>query len=550
MAGACFRQRFHIVAALVAMMEGVGALTVVSPPDLVTGKVYDTAYFQYYGNPAAGPLRAPAVVLDGASLCTVDPTTVEGKIIIIGDRWPRFSVETDCGITQSLGEVYERFNKVGAVALVFASHLDFFPTGSLIYHYETWDRCRFCGDAMRLVHVETKALDAFSKWELHAGAFEVELEPKAQIKFRRIFNSWSWLFGYRIFLPVIAFATSTEAASELWRLRQSKEVRMTPSEREARRVSLAVCSIELPAMVLLGSGVALGLYGPYDVPVQVANTMYGALQGAGILTTFVLGLHLSEESRLLQGVGLERRPIFEKYPRVLACVGLATVGPDLSAIALSITCYYFVHRVKSLSVSMMVLYAFLQGGAGLYFIFKTYAVQQPMVEYLKNVRMRGTQNQDSLNKIGRLMFWLTASGVAMILAWGGMLFSSIVMAQGIKDSNIMWSIAVFYVVFLRIIVSAAQINAVRPAASTSPILFVYRRMASYCSIYLIKPAGILYQSLVSTTESRVAPSALSVDSASNGAQEQRADQQISFNNMELSTLSPPPAAKEGDGVSF
>ena len=223
-------------------------------------------------------------------------------------------------------------------------------------------------------------------------------------------------------------------------------------------------------MLFIGLGSLLGLYGPYVVPVQIANVVYGAVQGAGILSTFILGLHLSEECRLVRGEGLQRRSIFIKRKKVITFVGVLALGADLCCMPVSIFCYYIVHRMKAMSVTLMVLYTVLQGIAGIFFISRSVTVKQPMLEYLRNVRAIGTVNPQSRRKIGHLFFWLSASAVIMVLASVGMIFGSLFMIRGIRDWSISsWSFAVFYVVFARVLVAVAQVNAIRPVDASAPL---------------------------------------------------------------------------------
>ena len=256
-----------------------------------------------------------------------------------------------------------------------------------------------------------------------------------------------------------------EAILELYRV-YSTELLNKEAE-VSRKIAVAVCCIEAPCMMLIGLGTLLGLYGPYAVPVQIANAVYGALQGAGILSTFILGLHLSEECRIVKGEGLQRRPIFEEHRKVITVVSVLTLGADLCCMPTSVFCYYLMHRLKPISVSLMVLYTVFQGIAGCFFISHSVTVKQPMLEYLRNVRAIGTVNSQSRRKIGHLSFWLSASAVIMVLASIGMLFSSIFMIQGIRDWGVStWSCVVFYVVFARVLVGAAQVNDVRPVDAT------------------------------------------------------------------------------------
>jgi hypothetical protein len=214
----------------------------------------------------------------------------------------------------------------------------------------------------------------------------------------------------------------------------------------------------------------LGLYGPYAIPVQVANTVFGCLQGAGILSTFLLGLHLAEECRVVKGVGLERRPIFVKYRNFITVMGVLTLGPDAVTLFLAGFCYYLTHRLKSVVVFLMILYTVLQGIAGWLFISYAITVEQPMLEYLRNVRVLGTLNSQSRRKIGHLVFWLSASAVIMVLASIAMMISSIFMSRGVRDWGVSsWSFVVFYVAIARVLVAAAQVNAVRPVDATTPL---------------------------------------------------------------------------------
>ena len=471
-----YRRNAHLLRALylrwllyfsVTTTLTVTALEVTSPQSLVTGRVFDSATFAYYGPQADVNLRAPGVFLDISMQCTPDLESVKGKIVLLGERWPLLSASSECGATQTLGDMYEIMNRAGAVALVFVSHLDLFLVGSLTYHFETWDRCRHCSEPMALVHVSTDALDFMEEWR-NQPELEFNLYPTKHRAFRSLFYGFWWTLSFRVFLPAVALITSLEAFLEIYRVYM-----VGPSSREAevnRSVAVAVCCIEGPCMLFIGLGSLLGLYGPYAIPVQVANTVFGCLQGAGILSTFLLGLHLAEECRVVKGVGLERRPIFVKYRNFITVMGVLTLGPDAVTVFLAGFCYYLTHRFKSVVVFLMVFYTVLQGIAGWLFISYAITVEQPMLEYLRNVRVLGTLNSQSRRKIGHLVFWLSASAVIMVLASAGMMISSIFMSRGVRDWGVSaWSFVVFYVAIARVLVAAAQVNAVRPVDATTPL---------------------------------------------------------------------------------
>jgi hypothetical protein len=183
------------------------ALELVSPSSLADGRAYESSAFAYYGPQTDVHLRAPGVVIEKLALCNPDPKSIKGKIVIIGEWWPTLSSFWDCGATQSLGDVYEAMNRTGAIALVFVSHLDFFPVGSLKYHYETWDRCRFCDASMVLVHVSTDALAMIDEWR-RQPELEFLLHTKiADHASRSLFFGMWWTLCFRVLLPSIAFIT-------------------------------------------------------------------------------------------------------------------------------------------------------------------------------------------------------------------------------------------------------------------------------------------------------------------------------------------------------
>jgi len=58
----------------------------------------------------------------------------------------------------------------------------------------------------------------------------------------------------------------------------------------------------------------------------------------------------------------------------------------------------------------------------------------------------------------------------MVLASIAMMISSIFMSRGVRDWGVSsWSFVVFYVAFARVLVAAAQVNAVRPVDATTPL---------------------------------------------------------------------------------
>jgi len=88
-----YRRNAHLLRALylrwllyfsVTTTLTVTALEVTSPQSLVTGRVFDSATFAYYGPQADVNLRAPGVFLDISMQCTPDLESVKGKIVLLG----------------------------------------------------------------------------------------------------------------------------------------------------------------------------------------------------------------------------------------------------------------------------------------------------------------------------------------------------------------------------------------------------------------------------------------------------------------------------------
>jgi len=204
---------------------------------------------------------------------------------------------------------------------------------------------------MALVHTSTGALAFLEEWH-EQPELEFNLHTAKHRAFRSLFYGFWWTLLYRVLLPSVAFITSLETTIEVYRFYS-----VVSSSRDAevnRNVAVAVCCIEGPCMLLMGLGSLLGLNGPYVIPVQLASIVFGAMRGAGILTTVLLGLHLAEECRMMKDERLERRPVFVKNRKVIAAMSVLALGPDVLAIILSGLCYYLVHLLKTVAVFMMI----------------------------------------------------------------------------------------------------------------------------------------------------------------------------------------------------
>ena len=350
-----------------ASRPGGGGLTIEAPPSLAAiSAEYDIANFKYYG-PQDSVVSGPAVVLDGEALCYPDKS-VKGMIVIIGD-WR-------CGVPASsrMDALYEKHQEQGALALILVTKSTMLPPGKkwvyffslsrcvpvcvffnaarqqqmiiiigeMYYNYESWDRCRFCFDGkkntMPLFQVNSVAGSQMPVWrkqeELH-----LRLEPPERNQLQEMFASTTWLILFQILLPCMAFLTAIDALFEISRiLRRSSNVCGCGSwtlER-SNEVSLVVCCLEAPSMILFGLALALGLYGPKSVPLSAIGSATPAYQGIGASTNVIVSIYLMEESKAFRfgNSSLERSPLFVRYKYTARLLVCAFALPDIVAIFL------------------------------------------------------------------------------------------------------------------------------------------------------------------------------------------------------------------------
>ena len=301
---------------------------------------FPSSGFAYYG-PQNTTTEALGVVLDGSQLCEANKASVEGKVVIIGEKWP---LSVGCNALSGLSDLYAKMDGLGAAALVFTSNLALFPPGSMIYHFEYHERCKFCNGRALLVHLDSQALVHFKSWEGATGLY-IELESTLDKPFQDLFamdNSW-WMILMRVFLPLLCFFTVIEAGGEVSRLYASSSPHSGTIEKESRVIAMTVCSVEIAPLSLIGSALAAGLYGPYYLPIGLLNASYGLFHGCGIFTTFALALYLREECCMVLDISHVKRPLWAHYRRPLLAIGVLTIGIDVGCMVGMLSSYYSVH---------------------------------------------------------------------------------------------------------------------------------------------------------------------------------------------------------------
>lgn len=309
----------------------------VTAPSRLSSHAFDSLPFYYFG-PQTFKLLAPAIVLDGEALCRPSSTSVTGKIVIIGD-WD--GPTCDLG---SLAALYDIVSDAGASALVFTSHLHFFPPGSIFLYEDEWNMGkRHSQRTMPMIHLGGLALESIPAWRGEPD-LEVLLEPPATNALVEQHRSWYWTLLMRVIFPLAAFATSFIALTEIRRVWKLYLPNTAARERESRQVSFLVCCIEAPAMLVFGTALACGLYGPTSIPTRFVYCIYTTCNGCGTFATFVLALHLNEECRNLFVFGHRRRSTVRHFRRTLIAVGSVSVLADVVAAVLSIFYFFLVLR--------------------------------------------------------------------------------------------------------------------------------------------------------------------------------------------------------------
>jgi len=143
------------------------------------------------------------------------------------------------------------------------------------------------------------------------------------LEFRKMFNSWIWIFFVRILSPLIAFSTSILALFQLRRLRN----------REEWSVSGVIFAVEFPINLLLAWSQII-YYGGF---VQKKFDAAGAplYTGTGAFSTFILALYLFEENTHLSS-GSPRRNILVVHRFKIIMASVFMIGNDIFQAARSL----------------------------------------------------------------------------------------------------------------------------------------------------------------------------------------------------------------------
>ena len=379
--------RYSSAPGATARRPGGGGLTVVSPSSLADISLeYDIATFKYYGNAQPAPIVGPGLVLNRKALCYPDEK-VKGKIVIMGE-W--------CGpsVSGSMSRLFEKYNALGALALVFVPASSFFPPGetpplNLVgeknapqcqplssqpilgtqhYNFESWDRWRFSisndkKNKMVLLSANSAVRTEFPAWHQAQEELHLRLAPPTRNQFQTLLGSWWWLMSFRIVLPGPAFLTALDAFAEGHRIVASRRLHTGVPERDSTKVAFAVCALEGPSMLIFGASLAAGLYGPGDIPVQINFISYTQFQGFGALTSSILALHLNKETSSFRSNHNAHqhsgRSLFLQYRCTIVILFIICVLPDLVAGYMAVTISFYTSSLGVFAAIYAVTNAFV-----------------------------------------------------------------------------------------------------------------------------------------------------------------------------------------------
>jgi hypothetical protein len=258
--------------------------------------------------------------------------------------------------------LYEKYDALGAVALVYITRAPMSPVGALHYNFESWDRCRYCFDGesnnMALFAIGRAAASELLVWR-EAQELYLHISSPKDDAFRTMFDSMLWLVPFRIVLPALAFLTTIDALAEIYRIVSIRlRTRTVARETDSRNISLLICSLEAPSMLLVGFSFAMGLYGPRCLPMHIVNSAYFQFKGVGLFTNCILAMHLSTESYAFQS-GQGRRSMFSNFRRIIRVLFVLLILPDVVTIFVAFRIEY-----SSLDYSGIVMFYSLATAIG------------------------------------------------------------------------------------------------------------------------------------------------------------------------------------------
>jgi len=297
----------------------------------------------------------------------------------------------------------------------------------------------------------------------------LRIEPPHNRFYQTAFESLSWTIFMRILAPVLALWGAALATNDIritfseWGKSSSSspDYRVLP---ESIGISLIICCVEVPSLVLIAAMMALGQYGPTMLPWSYHIAFITLASGTSLMTSTILALFLQSQ---IHHVSTREpcRSIWSKHGRFIATGVVLFGGFDLLTFVLIQTGSAEVMSVASVigTILFCSLIAPAQIAVAVYFILQAWRFAKPLAFYLKHGPRSPSRLAENNNvwKIGRLVFWLMLSGLFMLLAVPLFCFLIILVFFGAfhHSESLLLSIIIGYVL-ARIGVSYAQVRAI------------------------------------------------------------------------------------------
>ena len=329
---------------------------------------------------------------------------------------------------------------------------------------------------MPLYAVDHSAARHLQAWR-QAPDLALHLLAPAKNKRRDMFDGIAWLVIVRIIVPIMAFASGADAIAEAQRVYTSvpeeNGSRVSAERRDARLVSLVFCCIEAPPMFIFGSALSFGLYGPNKLPVQLLSMAFTQFQGLSAFTTMLLGLFLDEETRALNVIGQQPRPVFRNNRGLVAFFFIIFVVPDLVGAAMCFTRSFYNStswNTDFVSELPLVIYVSFNIAAMFYFL-KTANVLRGILggHFLQQQAISGADVvAPKAAKAKRFMFWLGISTTFLFTTSLAVSTYALAVNGSIETSDESFFYIIVLLSFSRIAVSYSQIQAISPADAARP----------------------------------------------------------------------------------
>jgi hypothetical protein len=255
---------------------------------------------------------------------------------------------------------------------------------------------------------------------------------------------------------------------------------------------LVICLTEAFGLIVFGSSLALGNYGPMVLPVQFYYATISGSTGVSMFSTLVLALFVREEWRQLS-TPHPRRSIWIEYREVLCFFAILLPGSDLATTIIILSQMKSAFSVQQLMLLQLVIICIGHVALALYYFAQARTLRAQLKRYITVNNKTRDEKGTSIDVIGRVAFWLSATGVCLLMYT---LSSLVVLAYSFVGINVTipyYVFVLFTLICTRVGIAFCKIRTIGPNQS------------------VILNTGAISESCFFRHSERVAPSSPSVD---------------------------------------